>query len=188
MNIDDELDLSMRASYIPINESDDLLLSEDLMWGAFPEGLSLHKEIKALSNNNNNNNINCNKNDSSLAALLCGDSMNIVLTNNTNNILQQQHQQQQQIQPSSHQQNQNHSHHNTSNNNHHHHHQQQQTHSHQQQETRKTNIIDHGSGVSNNNVVERDLVNPNDVLDQVFSKSCKYTFILFVFHLKEFLF
>lgn len=42
-----DIDLSMRAPYIPMNESDDLpLLTEDLMWSAFSDELSLHKDIK----------------------------------------------------------------------------------------------------------------------------------------------
>lgn len=47
MNCDDGIDLTMRAPYIPMNENDDLpLLTEDLMWSAFSDDLSLHKEIK----------------------------------------------------------------------------------------------------------------------------------------------
>lgn len=47
---DDDIDLSMRAPYIPMNESDDLpLLTEDLMWSAFSDELSLHKAIKEPS-------------------------------------------------------------------------------------------------------------------------------------------
>lgn len=43
----DDIDLSMRAPYIPMNEGDDLpLLTEDLMWSAFSDELSLHKNIK----------------------------------------------------------------------------------------------------------------------------------------------
>lgn len=43
----DDIDLSMRAPYIPMNESDDLpLLTDDLMWSAFSDELSLHKNIK----------------------------------------------------------------------------------------------------------------------------------------------
>lgn len=42
-----DIDLSMRAPYIPMNENDDLpLLTEDLMWSAFSDELSLHKDIK----------------------------------------------------------------------------------------------------------------------------------------------
>lgn len=44
---DDDIDLSMRAPYIPMNENDDLpLLTEDLMWSAFSDEMSLHKSIK----------------------------------------------------------------------------------------------------------------------------------------------
>lgn len=47
---DDDIDLSMRAPYIPMNESDDLpLLTEDLMWSAFSDELSLHKSMKDAS-------------------------------------------------------------------------------------------------------------------------------------------
>ncbi|XP_055700385.1 protein similar isoform X2 [Phlebotomus papatasi] len=48
MNMEDDIDLSMRAPYISMSEADDLplLISEDLMWGAFPEGLNLHKDMK----------------------------------------------------------------------------------------------------------------------------------------------
>ncbi|XP_055678318.1 protein similar isoform X2 [Lutzomyia longipalpis] len=51
MSMDDDIDLSMRAPYISMSEADDLplLISEDLMWGAFPEGLSLHKDIKGMA-------------------------------------------------------------------------------------------------------------------------------------------
>lgn len=43
----DDIDLSMRAPYIPMNENDDLpLLTEDLMWSAFSDEVSLHKDIK----------------------------------------------------------------------------------------------------------------------------------------------
>lgn len=47
-NLDnDDIDLSMRAPYIPMNENDDLpLLTEDLMWSAFSDELSLHKDMK----------------------------------------------------------------------------------------------------------------------------------------------
>lgn len=43
------MDLSMRAPYIPMNVNDDLplpLLTEDLMWSAFSDELSLHKDNK----------------------------------------------------------------------------------------------------------------------------------------------
>lgn len=44
-----DIDLSMRAPYIPMNENDDLpLLTEDLMWSAFSDELSLHKNIKEV--------------------------------------------------------------------------------------------------------------------------------------------
>lgn len=52
MNCEDGIDLTMRAPYIPMNESDDLpLLTEDLMWSAFSEEPSLHKDIKDAIHN-----------------------------------------------------------------------------------------------------------------------------------------
>jgi len=45
-----DIDLSMRAPYIPMNENDDLpLLTEDLMWSAFSDEVSLHKDIRTAS-------------------------------------------------------------------------------------------------------------------------------------------
>lgn len=45
MTVDDEIDLAMRAPYIPMNEQDDLpLLPDDLMWSAFSEELSIQKD------------------------------------------------------------------------------------------------------------------------------------------------
>lgn len=66
MNVEDDIDLTMRAPYIPMNEQEDLPLLTDLMWSAFSEELSLHKEAlqmealknsqnSALSNNSSNN-------------------------------------------------------------------------------------------------------------------------------------
>lgn len=44
---EDDIDLSTRAPYIPMSEGDDLpLLTEDLMWSAFSDEMSLHKTIK----------------------------------------------------------------------------------------------------------------------------------------------
>lgn len=125
LNMDDDLDLSMRAPYISMSEVDDLplLTSDDLMWGAAPvsivEGSSAkylhlkdefgghqqqqqqHQQLQDSksqitvnvvaradqpqnnSNTSNNHNIenNCNIGnkiiDSSLAALLCGNVINI---------------------------------------------------------------------------------------------------------------
>lgn len=139
LNMDDDLDLSMRAPYISMSEVDDLplLTSDDLMWGAAPvsivEGSSAKYHLKdefghqqqqdsttaksqvttvnvvahradqqqqtTNSNTSNNHNIenNCNIGnkiiDSSLAALLCGNVINI----QTSTI---------QLQPASHQQQQ----------------------------------------------------------------------------------
>lgn len=103
LNMDDDIDLSMRAPYIAMNEADELplLIAEDLMWGAQPEGLKDLKQaitlnlMKENANNNrhgNSNRINNyqeqqaakNHMESSLAALLCST------------LLQHQQQQQQQ--------------------------------------------------------------------------------------------
>lgn len=151
MNMDDDIDLTMRAPYIPMSGGDDLplLLSEDLMWGAFPEGLSLHKDIKAINHINQSSKI-----DSSLAALLCG---------NTTIVQQQHHQHQSHQQSQQHQHHQEHIHQHQSHHNHHHNHQQQHvTHQH---DSKKNILIDHGGG---------DLVNPNEVMGNVFSKNCKF--------------
>lgn len=81
----------MRAPYISMSEADELplLIAEDLMWGAQPEGLTIHKDIKqAITLNMKQVNYQQQTNkaqiESSLAALLC------------NNLLQQ-HQMQNQM-------------------------------------------------------------------------------------------
>lgn len=156
--MDDDIDLTMRAPYIPMSGGDDLplLLSEDLMWGAFPEGLSLHKDIKAINYINQSSKI-----DSSLAALLCG---NTTIVQQSNQQSQQQSHQQEQQQQHHHHEYANH-HHRQSHHNHHHNNQQQHiTHQH---DNKKNILIDHGGG---------DLVNPNEVMGNVFSKNCKFCF------------
>lgn len=96
MTAEDDIDLTMRAPYIPMNEQEDLpLLTEDLMWSAISEELSLHKDIKeslqleSIKNNANIGNSFCSSNsnsssssndgsasnESSLAALLCGNTI-----------------------------------------------------------------------------------------------------------------
>lgn len=142
LNMDDDLDLSMRAPYISMSEVDDLplLTSDDLMWGApapvsivdgsanaaankylIKDEFSGHQQQDATtksqvnsvarsdhqhtasqnSNTSNNHNIenNCNIGnkiiDSSLAALLCGNVINI----QTSTIQLQPTSQQQQHQP-----------------------------------------------------------------------------------------
>lgn len=49
MNIDDDIDLSMRAPYISMSEADDLplLISDDLMWGAIPCEVSNFPNIES---------------------------------------------------------------------------------------------------------------------------------------------
>lgn len=91
LNMDDDLDLSMRAPYISMSEADELplLIAEDLMWGAQPEGLKeglrdIKQQISLnlMKDNGSNNMRNGNRNnyseqsskshmESSLAALLC---------------------------------------------------------------------------------------------------------------------
>lgn len=54
MNCEEDIDLTMRAPYIPMNESDDLpLLTEDLMWSAFSDELQKDIAIRDVSNVNN---------------------------------------------------------------------------------------------------------------------------------------
>lgn len=91
--MDDDLDLTMRAPYISMSEADELplLIAEDLMWGAQPEGLKeglrdIKQQISLnlMKDNGGNNLRNGNRNsnyseqankqnhmESSLAALLC---------------------------------------------------------------------------------------------------------------------
>lgn len=71
MNCEDDIDLTMRAPYIPMNENDDLpLLTEDLMWSAFSDELSLHKDIREALQNEHFK-------DSSLAAALLSANNNL---------------------------------------------------------------------------------------------------------------
>lgn len=75
MNCEDDIDLTMRAPYIPMNENDDLpLLTEDLMWSAFSDELSLHKDIREALQNEHFK-------DSSLAAALLSANNNITQLN-----------------------------------------------------------------------------------------------------------
>lgn len=113
LNMDDDLDMSMRAPYISMNESSELplLIAEDLMWGAQPdlkESLNIKKneklEIPILleqqqppqpqtteSSNKASyqNGVGKNSMDSSLASLLCSQLLQQQLLN------QQQQQQNQ---------------------------------------------------------------------------------------------
>ena len=113
LNMDDDLDMSMRAPYISMSESSELplLIAEDLMWGAQPdlkESLSIKKNEKIeipiiveqqqqqhniessskTSNLTYQNVTGKNAMDSSLASLLCSQLLQQQLLN------QQQHQQQ----------------------------------------------------------------------------------------------
>lgn len=91
LNMDDDLDMSIRAPYISMNESSELplLISDDLMWGAQPDikqTLNINRKVddtqNIARNNNNNNNQqfllagstttkNSSSFDSSLTSLLC---------------------------------------------------------------------------------------------------------------------
>lgn len=81
LNMDDDLDMSMRAPYISMSEASELpmLIAEDLMWGAQPDlkqTLNVNKKLEM--NLNNQSEIVDNKTtqqkstmESSLASLLC---------------------------------------------------------------------------------------------------------------------
>lgn len=88
LNMDDDLDMSMRAPYISMSESSELpmLIAEDLMWGAQPDlkqTLNINKKTETNENNQQVENVasqmksNCNYQqqkstmESSLASLLC---------------------------------------------------------------------------------------------------------------------
>lgn len=56
LNMDDDLDMSMRAPYISMSESSELpmLIAEDLMWGAQPDlkqSLNMNRKIDLIENN-----------------------------------------------------------------------------------------------------------------------------------------
>ena len=110
LNMDDDLDMSMRAPYISMSESSELplLIAEDLMWGAQPdlkESLNIKKNEKLeipivveqqqhnIESSNKTSNLTYqnvtgkNTMDSSLASLLCSQLLQQQLLN---------HQQQQQ--------------------------------------------------------------------------------------------
>lgn len=114
LNMDDDLDMSMRAPYISMSESSELplLIAEDLMWGAQPdlkETLCIKKNEKIeipivveqqqhniessskTSNLTYQNVTGKNAMDSSLASLLCSQLLQQQLLNHH----QQQQQQQQ---------------------------------------------------------------------------------------------
>jgi hypothetical protein len=91
LSMDEDIDLSMRAPYIPMSEADDLplLISDDLMWGAQPDEIKeAISQIKMNSSKSNGavaksgveaKSINFNGagktlDQSSLAALLSGSS------------------------------------------------------------------------------------------------------------------
>lgn len=136
LNMDDDLDLSMRAPYISMSEADELplLIAEDLMWGAQPEGLTIHKDIKqAISLNMKQVNYQQQANkqiESSLAALLC------------NGLLQQQQNQQNQMMEHQHNGEMMHENNGNMDNNGN----QQNHHMASPQPEIKVKIIDHGSG------------------------------------------
>lgn len=74
-----DIDLSMRAPYIPMNENDDLpLLTEDLMWSAFSDEMSLHKDNKSSTEIQSQH---------SQAQQFCSDSMEQILINDAQKTL-----------------------------------------------------------------------------------------------------
>lgn len=88
--MEDDIELSMRAPYISMSEGDELplLMNDDLMWGAQPEGLFKDITIKHAINMKQENLKNVNGGD-----VTCNNSNNSSL-NSANHY--QQHQQQQQ--------------------------------------------------------------------------------------------
>lgn len=120
LNMDDDLDMSMRAPYISMSESSELplLIAEDLMWGAQPdlkETLCIKKNEKLeipivveqqqqqqhnIENSSKTSNLTYqnvngkNAMDSSLASLLCSQILQQQLLNHQ----QQQQQSEEQIQ------------------------------------------------------------------------------------------
>lgn len=83
----DDIDLSMRAPYIPMNENDDLpLLTEDLMWSAFSDDLSLHKDIKQQNAASNGTGCVGNIAINSIANLLASDAANNCRTGKTSSL------------------------------------------------------------------------------------------------------
>lgn len=61
LNMDDDLDMSMRAPYISMSESSELplLISDDLMWGAQPDikhTLNINRKVDDTQNIARNNN------------------------------------------------------------------------------------------------------------------------------------
>lgn len=117
LNMDDDLDMSMRAPYISMSESSELpmLIAEDLMWGAQPDlkqTLNVNKKPELSLNSQPENVGNPIKSyqqhqqqpqkstmESSLASLLC----NQLLQHHQQQIHEQQQQQQQQLQQQSNQ-------------------------------------------------------------------------------------
>lgn len=92
LNMDDDLDMTMRAPYISMSEASELpmLIAEDLMWGAQPDlkqTLNVNKKVEVNVKNQQRENVQKQKStmESSLASLLCSQLM-------------QHHQQQQQMQ------------------------------------------------------------------------------------------
>jgi hypothetical protein len=88
LNMDDDLDMSMRAPYISMSESAELpmLMAEDLMWGAQPDlkqTLNINKKLDLNINNFNEETDSTMRTyqqqkstmESSLASLLCNQLM-----------------------------------------------------------------------------------------------------------------
>lgn len=110
LNMDDDLDMSMRAPYISMSESSELplLIAEDLMWGAQPDikqSLSINRKmeipvnveheqqqniIESTNKQAYHNILGKNSMDSSLASLLCSQLLQQQLLNQQQNEQQQQ--------------------------------------------------------------------------------------------------
>ena len=155
LNMEDDLDLNMRAPYISMSESAELplLIAEDLMWGAQPDlkqALNMSKKSEFMNqtqqlntfakNNAYQQMMSKNQMESSLASLLCSTLLQ--------QQLEQQQQQQQQLNQSQNQQQQ---------------HQIILNHSPEV----KIRILEQVGGSNDAGV------NPNDVLSQEF-KNCKF--------------
>ena len=183
MKCEDGIDLNMRAPYIPMNESDDLpLLTEDLMWSAFSEELSLHKDIKAIHHNESSK-------ESSLAALLSANGIQTHHSQQQDQNEATHHQLQQQEQHHEHQQQEQHHEHQHQQHHHHqnhqqiqeqlpqHHHLQQQQQQQQQLQQRQRNSQLEYKKNQSNKLDKCDGVircTDDELVEHMYNKNCKY--------------
>ena len=174
MKCEDGIDLNMRAPYIPMNESDDLpLLTEDLMWSAFSEELSLHKDIKAIHHNESSK-------ESSLAALLSANGIQTHHSQQQDQNEATHHQLQQQEQHHEHQHQQHHHHQNHQQIQEqlpqHHHLQQQQQQQQQLQQRQRNSQLEYKKNQSNkldkcDGVIR---CTDDELVEHMYNKNCKY--------------